>query len=139
MEIKLKKLGHNRIASNIPTGEVQEYNMQIPLLIPRPLAPQQLEFPNMRMTMANLIAGYQVNRKKSSVAVYIVCPQGFRNEWEWELSSVSLPEPSISSQPQPTPTPVKPKKTVVPKKAKLAHGQTDKWGTYAESPGTLQS
>lgn len=133
VEIKLKKLGCNRMPSNIPTNEVKEYNTQIPLLIPQPSIPQQLEFPNMRKTMANLIAGYQINRNRERVAVYIVCPLGSRNRWEWELDFV----PELVA-PQPTEVSLKPK-IVVAKKKQMARGQTDQRRAYAESSGTIQS
>lgn len=133
VEIKLKKLGCNRLPSNIPTNEVKEYNTQIPLLIPQPSIPQQLEFPNMRKTMANLIAGYQISRNRERVAVYIVCPLGSRNRWEWELDFV----PELVA-PQPTEVSLKPK-IVVAKKKQMARGQTDQRRAYAESSGTIQS
>ena len=133
VEIKLKKLGCNRMPSNIPTNEVREYNTQIPLLIPQPSIPQQLEFPNMRKTMANLIAGYQINRNRERVAVYIVCPLGSRNRWEWELDFV----PELVA-PQPTEVSLKPK-IVVAKKKQMAREQTDQRRAYAESSGTIQS
>lgn len=133
VEIKLKKLGCNRMPSNIPTNEVKEYNTQIPLLIPQPSIPQQPEFPNMRKTMANLIAGYQINRNRERVAVYIVCPLGSHNKWEWELDFVSE-----LVAPQPTEVSLKPK-IVVAKKKQMARGQTDQRRAYAESSGTIQS
>jgi hypothetical protein len=87
----------------------------------------------MRKTIANLIAGYQINRNRERVAVYIVCPLGSHNKWEWELDFVSE-----LVAPQPTEVSLKPK-TVVAKKKQMARGQTDQWSAYAESPGTIQS
>lgn len=87
LEVKLKKLNHNRRPSNILTAEVRDYNDQIPL---KP--PKQLEFQDMLNPIANLIAGYQINSLKTGVeAVYVVCPQGSLNRWEWKLDFAAKP------------------------------------------------
>jgi len=118
LEVKLKKLNLNRRPSNILTQEVSNYHDQIPLKYPHP---QQLEFPGMLNPIANLIAGYQLNRIKTGIqAVYVVCPQGSRNRWEWELDFIA--KPAVTTQPEPTIAPPRPKHVVAKKQpAKKQH------------------
>lgn len=112
IEVKLKKLNHNKRPSNILTNTVLAYNSQIPLKFPC-----QLELADMPSPIANLIAGYKLNSLRTGIeAIYVVCPQGSDNSWEWKLDSVGqptmIPESQLVSS-FPKPIGVVPKKKAV--------------------------
>ncbi len=107
LEIKLKKLDHNRRPSNILTQAVIDFHDQ-------ETQAYQFEFPDMRYPIANLIAGYQQNRMKTGIeAVYVVCPQGSRNSWEWRMEFALEPSKAVPIEPT---TPSAKPKIVTPKK-----------------------
>lgn len=110
-EVKLKKLNANRRPSNLITQAVFEFNNQIPANLP-----YQYAFDEILNPITNLIAGYQLNRLKTSIeAVFIVCPEGKSNKWEWRLDFTE--EPSVKSLPPSKPNLFKPKRKAVKPKS----------------------
>ena len=91
IEMKLKKLNARLRPSNILTAAVRDYHNQVPII------ERQLEFPNMRRDLVNLIAGYHENRLRTGIeAVYVVHPKGSDNTWEWKIDFAATPMPMVS-------------------------------------------
>lgn len=80
--IKFKKLDGRLRSSNIPTQNALAFINQAQLAQPR--------LPGMPPPPTNLLAGYQWNQLRTSAQVYVVCPNGQRNEWTLLVSPGSV-------------------------------------------------
>lgn len=105
-EMRFKKFDRHMRTSNIPTRQTWDFIHQV-----QSLQSVMLDLPD---PLVNLNAGYQWNALQTDIqGVFIVCPNGHRNDWVLEITGpdaptmVQAPEDGIGPTDQP--------RTILPK------------------------
>ena len=108
--IRFKKFDRRLRTSNIPTGQALRFENQ---------KPDQLHFdlPGAPPPTTNLFAGYRFNLLQTAVdGLFIVCPNGGRNEWVLEVTQPMRTAEVVPIAPQRTAKRVRPKVSKVEEK-----------------------